>query len=364
MTVEGTRAAMFPDGLARLRTVLGGSGADMARLWPSLEALDWITVLPSSAAPHFIYLAGASGGTAVGGGGRTLAEAAGRCAGEAAEVLAQAAAPRPALDALKGASDGPRVLVTNLADGQTAGIPAAWVHLGLAAHREAGAPPASLGLAAGTTYAAAHLAGLLELIERDAAHAWWQGEVPPRALDASVTAPVAADLAAMREGAAVPRATGFLHLPSPTGVPVVCAFSRDPRGAGLALGLKAALDLRAAVDGAMIELLQMELALELALRRTERRQAGPGDDGPLRRAALDPDRLEAFAARPPTLPDGPPIADLDALVRRLAARGTEIWAADLEVPGGVLPVAKVVTPSLNLPRRSLPGSPGERAPLV
>lgn len=370
MTVEGTPSAMFPDGLARLRAALDRSGADTARLWPSLERLDWITVLPSRTAPGFVYLAGACGGTAVGGGGRTLAEAAGRCAGEAAEVLAQRAPPRltdrtdlTEADPLYAARDGPRLLATSLADGRRAAIPAGAVHPALALDDKPDAPPTSLGLAAGTSRDAARLAGLLELIERDAACAWWRGKVLPRALDAGVTAPAAADLAAMRAGAAAPRATGFLHLPSPTGVPVVCAFSQDPRGTGLALGLKAALDLHAAADGAMIELLQMELAFELALRRAERRRAGPGDDGPLRRAALDLDAFPAFAARPPATPDTPP-ADLEALVRSLAAQGIIAWAADLPTPPGGLPVAKVVAPPLCRPRRSLAGSPGLHAPLV
>ena len=79
-----------------------------------LDGLDWVARLPSAAAPGFVYLAGACRGVPVGGGGRDLAEAAGRLAGETAEVLAQAAPPvpcddppDPAIEAVWTAEPGP-----------------------------------------------------------------------------------------------------------------------------------------------------------------------------------------------------------------------------------------------------------------
>ena len=58
------------------------------------RVLDWVSQLPSTAAPGLVYLAGACRGVPVGG-GLTLAEADLRLAGEAAEVLAQTDAPVP-----------------------------------------------------------------------------------------------------------------------------------------------------------------------------------------------------------------------------------------------------------------------------
>jgi ribosomal protein S12 methylthiotransferase accessory factor len=361
MTVRPSLAGGTADSILRLRAALGQ--ADCA----PLHGLDWVAVLPNAAAPGFVYLAGACGGVPVGGGGRDLAEAAVRLAGETAEVLAQAAGTvacdlpgDPAIDALWIDGTGPaRIPATHLASGRPIGVPAAAVHP--AEPRSAGAPPPSLGLAAGTDVAAARLAGLLELIERDAAAAWWNDGAPARALDAAVAADAAAGLAAMRAGR-TGRATAFLELASPTGVPVVCAVSRDAKG-GLAFGLKAAPDPRAAASGAMIELLQMEIALEMARLRGAR-----GDAGPLARAALDPDALPALAAGParPLSPVG--AATFDDLTADLTRTGLDITVADLPVPPDGWPVSKVLAPGLRPlpgdPRPPHPDAPGARAPLM
>lgn len=111
---RGTAAAeAFPESVARLRAALGDTPA-AGRFWPALSALDWAAALPSSAAPGFVYLAGAVDGLPVGGGGRDLLEAAGRLAGEASEALAQASPGEaadlpgdPAIDEIWGG--GPRM---------------------------------------------------------------------------------------------------------------------------------------------------------------------------------------------------------------------------------------------------------------
>jgi ribosomal protein S12 methylthiotransferase accessory factor YcaO len=332
---------------------------------PLPAGLDWVSQLPSAAAPGFVYLAGACRGVAVGGGGRDRAEAALRLAGETAEVLAQLAdpvpsdaAPDPAIDAAWTASPAaPRVAGTALATGRSVGVPAAAIFLG--APRAAAAPPPSLGLAAGPDRAAARLAGLLELVERDAAAAWWCEGRAPHQLEAGVLAAAAGDLPRLRAGAA--RVTGFLALASPTGVPVACAFSRDRDGRGLAVGLKAAPDPVAAATGALIELLQMELALEMARHRAARGATAPGDHGPLARAGLLAAALPAFAALPPLSPEPGP-ADLATL----AARCGPVTIVDLPgVPGGPA-VAKVLAPGLRpLPGcAAAPGTAGTLAPLM
>jgi ribosomal protein S12 methylthiotransferase accessory factor YcaO len=362
---HGTGAAeAFPNGVARLRAAL----APQDPLRPALDRLDWVMALPSGAAPGFVYLAGACGSVPVGGGGADLGEAAGRLVGEASEVLAQAAAPEaadapvePALAAIWG--EGPAVEAVSLSRPTRVGAPQAAIFPKVPARPDA--PPRSLGLAAGRDAATARLAGLMELVERDALAAWWHGETRARAVCAGECAAAAADLARMRRGTAAPRPTTFLALPAVAGVAVACALSRDPGGRGLAFGFKAALGMAEAAAGAVRELLQMEIALEMARLREGQGRAAPGDAGPLARAAMDPDAFEALATPAPA---GAAPAGLDALVARLAALGVEVTAADLAgLPGG-LAVAKVFAPGLRplpgyakAPRR---GAPAERAPAL
>ena len=168
--------------------------------------------------------------------------------------------------------------------------------------------------------AAARLAGLLELIERDAAAAWWREGVRPRQADAAGIATAADELGRLRAGAAAPRPTGFLVLEAALGVPVVCAMSSDADGRGLAFGLKAAPGVAAAASGALAELMQMELALEMARHRAGRGVRSAGDRGPLARAALAPEsvrRVRGLAAREP----GGRAAGFTALAAALARRG-------------------------------------------
>lgn len=355
-----------------------GSQAVDAAFWPSLERLDWVMALPNAAAPGFTCLAGLCAGQPVGGGG-TFLEAVAKLAGEAAEVLAQSVPPRPSrlsvdpeIAALWTNSTSPTAAAaTRLGSGAPTAIPIAAFHADprLVADRAPQAPSASLGLAAGRNAAEARLAGLLELIERDAASRWWLDGAQPHALDASPLAQAAETAARMRAGATgLPRATTFLDLASPTGVPVVCALSCEADGRGFAFGFKAAIDWARAARGALMELLQMELALELARHRDARGQEAPGDSGPLARARADFADLPAFAARPAWPAPPLPASDLDGLVAHLARLGHRVTACDLEpLPGG-LTVTKVFAPGLRpLPggtATAQPGAPGTRAVLM
>lgn len=343
-------------------------GADSRGVVPA-GGVDWAACLPSAAAPGFVYLAAACGGVAVGGGGTTRQEAAVRLMGEMAEVVGTAAAPvlsdldgDPALDAQFTDEGGPvrRIAALNLTAGTPLGLAAAAAYPAEA--RRADAPPTSLGLAAGPDTAAARLSGLMEVIERDAAARWWNGGARARML---VPEPaLLARLAALRAGASVARTTAFLLLPSPTGVPVACALSRDADGAGLACGLKAAPDRATAADGALIELCQMEIALDIARLRAANGRATAADAGVLARAALTVDGFAAFAALLPDAEAAGP-GDLDGLVARLMALGLCVIAADLPVAEGAL--AKMVVPGLwplPGPGAPRPGTPGAVAPLM
>jgi ribosomal protein S12 methylthiotransferase accessory factor YcaO len=343
----------------------------------ALRGLDWAASLPNRAAPGYVYLAGAVGGSPVGGGGRDLAEAALRLAGEAAEAVAQAAPPEitalpgdPDIDATWCRAAAPtRIAGIALGEGVLLGLPAAAVHSSpaLDAERAATAPPRSLGLAAGTSRAAARLAGLLELIERDAAAGWWLGGARPRAVEATALAGVAEPLGAMRRGGVPARGTTILALESEAEVPVACALSREPDGRGLAFGLKAALDMAEAARGAVIEMLQMEIALEMARHRGGSGQPTEGDRGALARAALDADALAAFAALPAPAA-APEPAGLPDLLAALGRRGIRAAAADLAGAPAGFHVAKVFAAGLRpLPGgglRAAAGSPGEKAGLM
>lgn len=375
MTPEGPPSPDDPPRAQAVPDLLDRHLPPSSPLRASLAHLDWAGFLPASAAPGYVYLAASCRGVPVGGGGLTPAEAAARCAGEATEVLVQSAPqprstdpPRDAIDALWLAeahrATAPRIRAFSLTDQTPIGVPAAAVHPDLA--RADHAPPASLGLAAAADPAAARTAALLELVERDAAARWWMGRELPPAL-AAADLPARA-LAAARDGAARPRPTWFARLCGPTGIPAICAASRDAQGErGLAFGFKAGFDARAAAYGALMELLQMEIALEIARHRAARGLAGPGDAGPLARAALDPDAYAAFACRPPRS-ETIETVDLGGLVLRLAALGMEPVVVDLAGPPGGLATAKAFVAGL----RPMPGgvlrpdagAPGAKAVLM
>lgn len=354
-------------GVGELVAALGPEGADLR---PVLQYLDWAAALPNAAAPGFVYLAGALDGSAVGGGGATLLEAAGRLAGETAEALAAAPEPtaqggRPQIDRLW--TDDPaalRVVACDLADNTNVGVPVAAIS---GAGRRADAPPVSLGRAAGPDRDAALTSGILELVERDAAARWWLDGARPATLDPSLAPELPAEIARLRDGAPDARATSLLQLASPTGLPVIAALSRDGDG-GLAVGLKAATTFARAARGAVLELMQMEIGLEMARHRDARGQATPGDRAALARAALDPDTLPALAACPARPAARPAVTTGAALVAALGRAGIGLVAADLPLPIPGLCVVKVFSPDLRpMPggdARPRPGTPGALGPLM
>jgi hypothetical protein len=114
----------------------------------------------------------------------------------------------------------------------------------------------------------------------------------------------------------------------------------------------------------MIELLQMEIALQMAAHRAGRGTATPGDATALARAAIGADALTAL----PAAIAPPPPAGLGELVARLSAAGCRVLAADLAgLPRG-LAVAKVFATGLRPypggSKAAAPGSPGRIAALM
>ncbi len=359
MGASTAASQMSGEGVAELCAYLGPAGDAQGALGPALARLDFVAALPNAAAPSYVYFAGSCLGTAVGGGGATALEAAGRLAGEAAEVLALAGnAP-----AASGNDGGARLHAIDLVSNESTSIER---HVVLSGPGEPPPDlPLGLGLAAGTDSASARLAGLLELVERDAAARWWNEGVLPRQPD-SATLAEATDMLAGLRGRVPKRATTLLALTGAAGIPVICALSCGQGGSDLAFGLKAASDPAAAARGAIIECLQMEIALDLARLRAERGTPAAADADVLARANLDPDGFATFAARP-AVPAAALSGDLDALVARLATAGHRPVAVDLpEAPPGFA-VARIVAPSLRpLPARTpgRPGTPGAVAKLI
>ena len=327
------------------------------------QELDWVSQLPSAAAPGFVYLAGACRGVPVGGGGARSPRRPARLAGETAEVLAQDAAPVPdrcarrpgdrrALDRGRGAAAGRRR--RRWRPGRPVGVPAAAIFRGGRAEAER-APRRRRRASGSRPGRTARRRGWRRCWSSSSATPRRAGGTRARGRASStsrVAAAAAADLAALRRGAGWPRRTAFLELASATGLPVVCALSCDADGRGLAFGFKAAADPAAAARGALIELLQMEIGLELARLRAGPRQpgrgrprtAGPGGAGAGRVRGL---RRAAAGAR---AADGRG-AGFAAVAAHLAARGLPVTVADLPRRPGGLAVAKVFAPGL----RPLPG---------
>ncbi len=135
----------------------------------------------------------------------------------------------------------------------------------------AGSPP--VGSAAGTSWDAAALHGMLELIERDAAGRWWRGgdrgvSIPPQH-EAHL---MAAELLPQLRQNAAGRRSWFLDKKTDIGVPCVAAVSCSANGSGFAFGLAARPTLKAAARSAIFEMCQLELAL--AVVKAKRRESG------------------------------------------------------------------------------------------
>jgi ribosomal protein S12 methylthiotransferase accessory factor len=163
----------------------------------------------------------------------------------------------------------------DLHDGSPTDVPADWcLRRGTAGPLFDPTAALSSGVAAGCSFEDAAARAILELVERDAAALWWHGGVNGR--------PISCEGRAMAEAARLlnhlragnrQRAGGLLDISTDLGVPVVAALSFDWDGRGFACGLGAAWTQVSAVRKALLELGQMELALQLAAHKHEADEA-------------------------------------------------------------------------------------------
>jgi ribosomal protein S12 methylthiotransferase accessory factor len=215
--------------------------------------------------------------------------------------------------------------------------------------------PLSTGSAAGTSWDAAALHGLLELIERDAASLWWRGGRFGRAVPPSIEADTEQLLRELRSGASSSRRSWLLDITTDLGIPCIAALSCRPDGRGLAFGLASRLTLQAAARSAVFELCQIELAYAvIEAKRAERGDAALNarDRVHMQRAnAIDADRcalLRPVAGRADHLSIDPSdkVLALQALVRCLQETGVSAYGLDLTRARFAIPVARIMTPAL------------------
>jgi ribosomal protein S12 methylthiotransferase accessory factor len=215
------------------------------------------------------------------------------------------------------------------------------------------------GSAAGASWEAAALHGLLELIERDAASLWWRGGKRGRTISPRHEASLMADslLVQLRANASTQRRSCLLDITTDLAVPCVAAVSCRPDGFGFAFGLAGRPSLEAAVRSAILEMCQIELAQSVA--ETKRRERGESalnerDRVHLRRSTtINSDRCLLLQPLPEqtehlAIAMTDPRTVLQLMVRRLEQFGIETFGLDLTRPQFAIPAARVIAPGLQL----------------
>jgi ribosomal protein S12 methylthiotransferase accessory factor len=248
---------------------------------------------------------------------------------------------------------------TRLIDGREVLLPADLCLRRAADQQEVKPPfPLSTGSAAGRSWEAAALHGVLELIERDAASLWWRGgqrggSIPPQE-EAHV---IAAEMLPRLRQDASPRRSWLLDITTDIGIPCVASLSCAADGFGLAFGLAARPTLAAAARSAILEMCQIELAhavVEAKCHERGENALNQHDRIHRRRATMiDVDHCVLLqpAGERATHPDfgsTDPGALLDRIVERLADFGIETFGLDLTRPGLNIPVARVIAPGLQI----------------
>lgn len=141
----------------------------------------------------------------------------------------------------------------------------------LIGHREAGDETAtaigdSNGCASGETIIEAKIAAILELVERDAVGRWWYGRRSRPSVDLTDVRGSDDLIAYLLERS---RGCRLYDITTDIAIPAFAAVSAEPDGRDVALGTAANLDPDAASLSALTEMLQMEIALEMARRASD-----------------------------------------------------------------------------------------------
>ena len=218
--------------------------------------------------------------------------------------------------------------------------------------------PLSTGSAAGTSWEAAALHGLLELIERDAASLWWRGGARGKSIpadhDAQVTA--RAMLSQLRQGNPA-RRSWLLDVTTDLGVPSVVALSCKADGFGVAFGMSARPTLAAAARSAIKEMCQIEMAYEIveAKCREHGEAALNARDRVHRRRATEINADRCLLLQPLSEEARHFVIDARAagdvlcrIVERLAQFGVECFSLDLTRARFAIPAARIITAGMQI----------------
>jgi ribosomal protein S12 methylthiotransferase accessory factor len=215
----------------------------------------------------------------------------------------------------------------------------------------------STGSAAGTSWEAAAIHGLLELIERDAASLWWRGGQRGRSIPAQDEANLMAEalLTQLRQDNPAQRRNWLLDITTDIGVPCVAAVSSRPDGFGFAFGLAARPTLKAAARSAILEMCQIELAHAVVEAKCVERGTAAlnaADRIHLRRATMiNADRCSLLQPVPErgehlAIDAADSRSALMLIARRLQDFGIETFGLDLTRPRFAVPVARAIAPGL------------------
>jgi ribosomal protein S12 methylthiotransferase accessory factor len=216
--------------------------------------------------------------------------------------------------------------------------------------------PLGTGSAAGRSWDAAALHGMLELIERDAASLWWQGGNRGRSIPPDDEIMVETLLAQLRQGTSA-RRSWLLDITTDIGVPCVASVSCTTDGFGLAFGLAARPTLAAAARSAVLEMCQIELAhavVEAKCRERGEAALNERDRIHRRRATMiNTDRClllqpAAQHAEHLSFDTTDSSAVLQSIVDRLGQFGIETYGLNLTRPRFTIPVARIIAPGLQL----------------
>lgn len=263
-----------------------------------LDCFDRLFVIQPPSAPGAFFIGGeaspkgrdwqgSEAKISVAGFGFSEAEAAAKCVGEAAELLSQFEVPefqkcadgrglREPVELCALFEDqpiGPPFPGTDLLTGDAIGLPRGLCLRPIRPFAY-GRPTSPLGLGGGAAedIVGATVQGLLELIERDAAALWWYGGRQARRLPAQADAvQEILENVSYARGPAPMREVVLLELASDFAVPVIAAMSCGSKGHGFACGLAAKSSTENALRSAVLEMLQMELAQDVTLRKLEER---------------------------------------------------------------------------------------------
>jgi ribosomal protein S12 methylthiotransferase accessory factor len=228
------------------------------------------------------------------------------------------------------------------------------------ANRQDFKPPHKLstGCAAGVTIEAATLRALLELIERDAVALWWRGARRGAAIAPDSEAGMEArELLRQVRQDRTQRSTWFIDITTDLGIPAVAALSANGDGYGFCFGLAARLTLVEAIRAAIFELCQVELGQHVVEAKREESGDASLNESDLRQLrrgrffnANQCNLLQPTLSSNPNMqrfPDDPESA-LSRLVDHLEVRGIATYVINMTRSQFETPVARVLTPRLQL----------------